>query len=266
MGASLAYLVVQGKSKEKIWEELGLKLSQSQERPAFSRKVIEGVLTKSGGYLICDYSWKVFDEEKLIKLSTNAELFAGEVDERVNISMASGWKDGVNTWSVRHDLDEGRTHLNVVGDPPEPFSQIKHTIFEQRKRELDCCDFIFDIPVDLFKALTGFSYDGTGDIGARFEPAYDYLERIRDENCKPISDIETLPMEKLFGVLSRLGCSVQMEKNGEVVIDRRFGVGPSFRLGLYKPNSDVSSKTIQALLKEMDITFDAWLNEINEIA
>jgi len=176
MGSSQSYLAIKGKSKQDIWQELGLKPCQPSVEN--SRDISAVFSSKTGWYLMVDRGWSfVEDKDKLAKLSTYAQVLIGAVEEHCNYSMAAGWSNGTNTWMVAHSLDEGAEHLLVTGNPPPPFNEIRDRIREERNNtpEDERHDFYFSVPVDLFKTLTGYCYDGTSDIGDPNELVGDFL-------------------------------------------------------------------------------------------
>lgn len=89
-------------------------------------------------------------------------------------SRASGWKDGRRVWSITHDLQRGNGHLEAEGDVPPVFAPVRdRLIAEQLSR--DHADYIFDVPVEVAKALTGFRHDR--DIPGAADEPYERLER-----------------------------------------------------------------------------------------
>ena len=79
------------------------------------------------------------------------------------VSRAAGWKDGGQIWSVTHDTQEGDGHLDVEGEPPAGFAAIRDRLTRQQKED-GGAGFIFNIPVDLAKEITGYSHEETPTI------------------------------------------------------------------------------------------------------
>jgi len=94
-------------------------------------------------------------------------------------SLATEWVDGKQVWSLAHDGSEGGDSLEVEGQLPEIFEELKQEAIAaqaESEREGGCVDFVFDIPLDLAADLTGFRHDEMGfddDI-----PPFTALERI----------------------------------------------------------------------------------------
>ena len=73
--------------------------------------------------------------------------------------MTAAWEDGKQVWSVTHDADQGPHHLEETGNVPPSLAAIRQRL-ETLQREKDDADYIFDIPVELVRDMTGFRYDG----------------------------------------------------------------------------------------------------------
>ena len=81
----------------------------------------------------------------------------------------------MQVWKIFHDCEEGRYHLDVSGNPP--LTEIR----ERLKQEQDAAggekadvDFIYDVPAEVAKSLTGFRHDQ--DIAGMAGDVYDVLE------------------------------------------------------------------------------------------
>ena len=70
--------------------------------------------------------------------------------------------NGQRVWNVVHESDNGIYHLAIEGSPPEPFPKIRDDLTKSQDTEggKDAdVDYIFDIPVKLATALSGYSHD-----------------------------------------------------------------------------------------------------------
>ena len=81
---------------------------------------------------------------------------------------ATGWKAGAKVWEISHESEKGIYHLSQIGDIPAEFA----AIYERHKAEQDSnggeesdVDYIFEIPVELAKAITSFRHDEDPDYG-----------------------------------------------------------------------------------------------------
>ena len=93
------------------------------------------------------------------------------VEEHIVASSASGWKNGAAIWSILHDSQRGMRHLDVTGDPPEQLNAIRTRLMDEQSADggdEGDVDYIFDVPVEVALALTGFRHDECVD-GAKFE-------------------------------------------------------------------------------------------------
>lgn len=163
MGASLSWVAVKGRSPADLRAALSLlstgHFSELAEGP------FSGGDLKSGWTLVqmdgCDADF--LREKTLVVLSKSCELVAVSLEEHVMASLAEGWTDGRRVWSLRHDSDQGIEHLVVGGSPPEAFAAIKERAFQrQRGKDAAGVDFIFDIPLELARFLTGYKHDEDG--------------------------------------------------------------------------------------------------------
>jgi len=130
----------------------------------------------AGWYLIIsNRSEQVASDEAMQRLSSSGgELVTCFVEEHVMFSNATSWKDGRKTWSVIHNTQKRRGHLDAEGDLPPAFGSILADL-RTKQQEADAnqrrVDFIFDVPVTLAQSLVGYRYDRDipGLNGAVFE-------------------------------------------------------------------------------------------------
>ena len=99
--------------------------------------------------------------ELLADLSANAELLFCDVNETTMSSFATAWENGVERWVVFHDAQQSLTHLVTSGDLPAGYDAIRDSKQRDQADDDDDVDHIFDVPIDLFAALTGIRYDMT---------------------------------------------------------------------------------------------------------
>jgi hypothetical protein len=81
-------------------------------------------------------------------------------------STASGWKNGQRIWHVDHDSETSVENLTATGELPAEFAGIHRELQAQQDAEGPdgCVDYIFDVPVKLTEALTGYNYaENSGD-------------------------------------------------------------------------------------------------------
>ncbi len=73
------------------------------------------------------------------------------------VSKATGWRDGKIIWSVTHDAQKDRKHLEVHGEPPPQFTTIRDELSAKDMPKV--CDYLFDIPVETARSVAGYRHD-----------------------------------------------------------------------------------------------------------
>ena len=156
MGYSLSWLAVRGKDAATVRNALGLR--DTGEREEIPDSPLLGADLPGGWYLVfanrCDFA----DSAPLAKLSSAADVVTCSVEEHVMYSSAASWNNGRQVWSVIHDAQQGAGHLDAVGELPPGFGPIRDRLWEEQAARGDA-DYLFDIPVELAKALIGFRHD-----------------------------------------------------------------------------------------------------------
>src|SRR3954470_18656508 len=169
MGFSLSWVAVRGRHASDVLADLGLcRTGEFEELP---ESLMTGAALPGGWYVVVVNRFNFIDDVRLDRLSIGAEVVTCAVEEHVMISAASGWSNARQQWSVRHEAERDRRHLETAGDLPPDFAAIRERLFGKqdavgRKANVD---YIFDVPVQLAGALTGFRhYDIPEDGAARF--------------------------------------------------------------------------------------------------
>ena len=91
-----------------------------------------------------------------------AEVVYCFVEDHVMFGRASGWKDGKFLWSVTHDCEKGKYHLEIKGDAPLSLKGIHAKLVSKQDAaggEQADVDHIYDAPAELAKDLAGFRHD-----------------------------------------------------------------------------------------------------------
>jgi len=184
MGYSQAWLAVKGKTRTTVLDALGLQPTGTREEIAESPVV--GAELPSGWYLVVTgrSGYGLTRDSVLRKVSAGCEVVVGEVEEHVMVSIAAGWNDGHEVWSVVHDSQRGRQHLETKGTMPAAFAGIHDEFLSKQQEEGPKAkvDYIFEIPVELARSLTGYRHDATvpGTSGQPFEilTAPSFLKRL----------------------------------------------------------------------------------------
>ena len=153
-------------------ETLALRGTGTHEETAESPVV--GAELPTGWYLVVagDLGHRLMGDPTVQRLSAGCDVVTGDVEEHAMVSVATGWKDGQRVWSVTHDGQQDMYHLQTEGELPAAFTDIRDRLRSEQHaaggRKVTV-DFIFDVPVELAQALTGYRHDA--DIpGARADP------------------------------------------------------------------------------------------------
>jgi hypothetical protein len=198
MGYSQSWLAVRGKTPAAVLEALGLRGTGTREEIAESP--IVGAELPTGWYLIVtDRSGHRLTRDAVLqRLSAECEVVAGDVEEHVMVSVAVGWKGGERAWSVVHDAQRDIEHLEAEGELPSIFAAIHHELRSKQQaaggRDADV-DHLFDAPVELARALTGYRYDA--DIAAMGDRPFEVLTQTSGNS--PARDDRPSFFKRLFG-------------------------------------------------------------------
>ena len=113
------------------------------------------IIIANGDYI------ETFLKTNLMSLSYDCDAVCCLVEEHVMYSMAEGWHDNKRVWSVLHNSEMEQTHLEEKGELPSLYAAIRsRLVCEQETGEHKGeADYIFDIPIELAGAITGFRHD-----------------------------------------------------------------------------------------------------------
>ncbi|MFI5458361.1 MAG: hypothetical protein ACHRXM_23270 [Isosphaerales bacterium] len=168
MGYSLSWLAVKGRSAAAVRNELGIHGNGRHEE--FPESDVVGAELPGGWYLVVANRIPVRDDAVLRRLSCGCELVTCFVEEHAMVSYAARWTDGTRVWSVAHDAQQDREHLETEGDLPADFGSIRDRLRSDQEAaggRKAGVDYIFDVPVQLAESLTGYRHDqdipGLGD-------------------------------------------------------------------------------------------------------
>lgn len=162
MGYSLAWLAAQGKPRESLLAELDLRpTGRSGEYPD---DPMVGAPLAGGWYLLvargCDH--RMIADQALKRVSRSCRVVACSIEEHVMWSSATLWENGERVWSVSHQGDEDLHELTVEGALPDSFAGIRDDLLAKQAAEGGndaSVDYVFNIPLDLARSLTGFAHD-----------------------------------------------------------------------------------------------------------
>lgn len=159
MGFHISWVAVHRKSPEQVCSELNLQ--DTDEQSPYPETDVDALKLDSGWYLL-HFNDPLPPELELAilgPLSMGAEVVKCVVEEASMVSMASYLSNGKEKWSIVHDSEQGLTHLDVSGELPDCYEEIKNRLLAQLNADEDPCDYLFDVPAEVCKSITGFRHD-----------------------------------------------------------------------------------------------------------
>ncbi len=165
MGFSISVLAVRGPTQQQVLARLSLAPATRSVR-GHRKKIFIG---SSGDWVILEANdFMRFGPETLATVSAaGAEAMAWSIEEHVMVSQAWGYRNGREVWSIAHDCEKCERHLAVTGEPPPHWPGVRAKIMETQDAydaEVGVTDDlhvdgVFDAPMDLAEALTGYRHD-----------------------------------------------------------------------------------------------------------
>ncbi len=193
MGWSLSWAALKSGNLQTACATLGLRATGKREEAAESG--IDGIQLPSGWYLI-QFDRNELKDRVLAHLSRSGEVVGCFVEDHVMVSWASGWRGRNKVWSVVHDCEKGRFHLDIKGEAPAELKAIAEQLIAKQQAaggEKAEVDYVYDVPAELAKKLTGYRHDQ--DMPGLTREVFEVLER---ESA----------LGKLFGRFGRRNTSV----------------------------------------------------------
>lgn len=158
MGFNIDLTAIRGKTIDEVHSILKLRTTSHIESIPESPVVAAALPT--GWYLVYFNDGSPPSVKELARLSGDAETITLHVSETVMSCCAYAWQNGQELWSISHNLEGGGAEdLTHDGSPPECYVAIADRLRKQQQEYGDA-DYIFDIPVEVVRELTGFRYDG----------------------------------------------------------------------------------------------------------
>lgn len=160
MGFKSSWIACRGKSFRKIASDLALRPTATKDTVGDAEYC--GVnMPRGWGVVLNNYAiGELLTERALDRAMAGCEGLVCYVNDTTMMSMATGFRDGTETWSVTHDGEYGRTHLEVEGEPPEPFAALRDELMRRSAApDGNRADHLYDIAASLSAALTGFRHD-----------------------------------------------------------------------------------------------------------
>lgn len=161
MGWSLSWVAVQNVPAAEVQAAFGMKatgtLTGLAESPFTGSQLLDG------WYVIAaDHDFRFIEDATsalIARLGLTAVVCG--VEEHSMNSTARAWRSGKPVWSVFHDGSGGKRGLEVQGEPPTVIEALKEAALLGYETTPTGVDFMFDVPVGVAEATTGFSHEST---------------------------------------------------------------------------------------------------------
>ena len=160
MGFHVSWITVRGKPPAKIRSELGL--TETTVREFVPESEVTAVLLPSHWYMVFfnDLTAPELEDQRLANLSQNGDVMAFIVEEASMVSVARGFAGGRRIWEVVHDSSKGLENLDTNGDLPSAFPAVRDRLVKElASAGKDAADYLFDVPAELSKLITGYRHD-----------------------------------------------------------------------------------------------------------
>jgi hypothetical protein len=176
MGYAVSFLGFRGMEAEKIHKALRLKLAPGSA--GFLKAPITAAALPNGWYVVFfnGKEFRDFKKATLAEIANEGELCYGFIEERVMCSAISSWVGGREVWSVLHDGQHGRHHLDASGALPKEFETVRERQFAFQEAETrEDVDHLVEIPMDLGRLILGFTREH--GVDGKPEQQFEVLER-----------------------------------------------------------------------------------------
>jgi hypothetical protein len=160
MGYSVSWIATKGRRKDDVLAALDVIETGRPDPEARGR--LSYASLPNGWLVIYSNRFNYASPQVISKLSEGAIAIGCSVEEHVMFSGIRAFRDGREAWSVVHDAQDGIYHLSTSGELPEAFGPIRTRLFREQDDAGGAdavVDFIFEIPIELAAALTGFRHD-----------------------------------------------------------------------------------------------------------
>ena len=161
---SISWLAVKGVDTDAVLRTLGLEeTSERDELPAES-PVTAAALAHGWYVVVFDrYGHELVNDETLGRLSAAGEVVAAAAEEHVMCCFSCGWHRGRRVWWAMHDAQAALDHLELDGTMPPGFDDVRRELLARQHGDggSEDVDYVFGIPLEAAKRVTGFAYDET---------------------------------------------------------------------------------------------------------
>ena len=160
--ASLSWIGLKGLDRAQALGLLGL----TEAPPSRRRHAAWIGESPTGWTILLSTDSRFASEERLLPLSTTGAVVGCQLSETVMCATTTLYDGGRVAWRVDYDCENGAP--TVTGAPPAEYQAIHDRVVAEQAAEDASddelkADLIFDIPVELAKAVTGYRHDEDGD-------------------------------------------------------------------------------------------------------
>lgn len=159
MGFHISWIAVRGKTPAQVCSAINI--AETDERSPFPESDVDAINLDSEWYLV-HFNDPLPPELELTvlgPLSIGAEIIKCVVEECSMVTMASCLSNGKEKWTILHDSEQGLRHLEISGDVPDCYEDIKNRLLAELNADEGGCDYLFDVPAEVCKTITGFRHD-----------------------------------------------------------------------------------------------------------
>jgi hypothetical protein len=202
VGVALSWIAAQGADGALLMERLGLEPCGSATDEINSDYAC--TVLPNGWFLVASRGMRLKLDAALPIASANCVVLGGEVEEHVMFSRLQEYRDGQQTWSVRHDPEVERYGVATTGEPPPEFAKIHAGLSAEHEADEDGdVDYFFDVPVRLGERLCGYAHDAPGALRV-----WTVLEERQARRApRPAPRLESVLEHELLPDLQALGWS-----------------------------------------------------------
>lgn len=185
MGLSMSWMAVQAEDEAAALRNLGFRPIGEVSDPL---RELEVMARSPGGWIVIVSTGRSRAYEGMAQAaSANYVTLAGQLDEVVMVSSLRAYREGELEWSVVHDLERTAESLSVKGSPPSELAGIRRQAEAEAAAGDKDVDYVFDVPLQLSTAITGFDVCGGGaSVWTVLGPAGEKEPPARSKNKRSI--------------------------------------------------------------------------------
>ena len=158
MGFSISWIALRGVEKAEALRRLGFRDVGSEDEA--NESPFSATYIPTGWTLIFSNDVDYGSAEHLRQISAGTTAVSCQVEEHVMFSAAHSSTDGHDDWSIWHDSQNGMQDLHTSGVLPVAFATTKARLLAEQDHDKDGqVDYVFDIPIDVAQAITGYRHD-----------------------------------------------------------------------------------------------------------